>query len=85
MIKLLFLAVFMLILVSLGVALKNIIWPKDQHHAQKAFKALTWRIGMSLVLFVLLFLAVLSGLIQPQGIGARIEQVRQGGGVQAPR
>ncbi len=77
MIKILFLAIFIVILVSLALALRHIIWPKDQQHAQKAVQALTWRIGLSLLLFLLLFLAVFSGLLQPEGIGARIQQIRQ--------
>ena len=58
MIKILVLIVFLLILFNLGVALFHLVHPKDAEHSQKTVKALTFRIGLSLLLFIALVIAI---------------------------
>lgn len=67
---------FIAIIISLGSALFNLVKNPDGTENNKTAKALTVRIGLSLLLFILIFIAFASGLIQPHGIGARIEQYR---------
>lgn len=62
---------------SLGIALFNLVRHKEQEHSTKTAKALTYRMSFSLLLFVLLFVAYTTGMIKPQGIGARIQQLQQ--------
>ncbi len=76
-IKLLFIIAFIFIIISLGFALFNIVRHKDQDHSVRTAKALSYRIGISLILFILLFIAYATGMIKPQGIGARINQLQQ--------
>lgn len=40
----------------------------DGSNSDRLVKALTWRIGLSLVLFILLLVGTATGLIQPHGI-----------------
>ena len=44
---------------------------KDQGRGTRTARALTWRVGLSLALFVLLMAAFHFGLIPSQGISAR--------------
>ena len=64
---------FLLILLSLGSALFNIVKYKDQANAQKTLNALTLRITLSIVLFIFIFIAVANGWLEPHGLGARIQ------------
>lgn len=73
-IKLIAVLIFVAIIASLGKALFHLVKHSDAEHSQKTAKALTFRIGLSLGLFILLFLAVAAGLFRPSGIGARIQQ-----------
>jgi len=41
---------------------------KDKGKTDRVVKALTWRIGISLALFALLFIGQATGLIQPHGV-----------------
>ena len=41
---------------------------REPHGSKKTVRALTWRIGLSVGLFVLLLLAFATGLIEPHGI-----------------
>ena len=75
-IKSLVIIAFLIIIASLGSALFYMVKNKGQEQSEKTAKALTARIGLSLVLFILVFIAYATGLIKPQGIGARIEQQR---------
>jgi len=79
MIKIIVIACFLLIIASLGTALYNLIAKKPEEHSPKTVQALTVRIGLSLLLFIFVFIAFRSGLIEPHGIGAKIEQSRQAG------
>lgn len=72
LIKILIIAAFIAIVVSLGSALFHIVKHKDDADSKKAAKALTIRIGVSLGVFILLFIALATGLIQPHGIGTRL-------------
>lgn len=72
LIKTLTIIAFLAIVISLGSALFHIVKHKEDADSLKTAKALTTRIGLSVALFILLFIAYASGLIQPHGIGARM-------------
>lgn len=73
-IKIVAIVIFVAILASLGSALFHLVKRGDAEQSAKTAKALTYRIGLSLLLFLLLFLAFATGLLKPSGIGARISQ-----------
>ncbi len=58
--------IFIGILASLGSALAHLV--RGRGSSERTAKALTVRIGMSVGLFVLLFLLWWAGLIRPHGI-----------------
>ncbi len=62
--------IFAGILVSLGSALLYLI--KDHGTGKRTVKALTWRIGLSVSLFLLLLLAHQLGWIESTGITYRV-------------
>ncbi|GBF30902.1 hypothetical protein MnTg04_00853 [bacterium MnTg04] len=64
--RLLALIILLAIIVSLGSALRYLV--SDDGKTDRVVRALTWRIGMSVGLFVLLMVAWYFGLIQPHGI-----------------
>lgn len=55
-----------MILFSLGSGLYYLV--RDRSRSDRVVKALTWRIGLSLLLFVLLFVAFALGWIKPHGV-----------------
>ena len=57
---------FLLIFISLGSAL--IYMMKDKGKSNRTVKALAFRVGFSIALFVLILVAHHFGLIQPTGI-----------------
>jgi hypothetical protein len=61
--KLLILVVFAAILASLASGL--VFLYKDDHNSRRVVKSLTWRIGLSVGLFVILLLAYAAGLVEP--------------------
>jgi len=63
--KYLVIAMLVLIVISLGRALFFLTSSKAEDGA-KMVKALAWRIGLSVLLFVLLIVAYYSGWIEPQ-------------------
>jgi hypothetical protein len=65
--KYLVVAILVLILISLGKALFHLSSTKPDDGA-KMVKALAWRIGLSVALFVLLIVAYYSGWIDPQHV-----------------
>lgn len=77
MIKILVIIAFLLIIISLGSALLHLIKNKSADDSEKILKLLTFRIGLSVVLFIFVAIALLSGAIKPQGIGARMLQYHQ--------
>ena len=61
--------IIIIMLIILGVLLSGLIFlVRDQGHTRRTVKALSWRIGLSLALFLLLFLAFAMGWIQPHGL-----------------
>lgn len=64
--KTLVLLAILMILVSLGQAMYYLV--KDQGSQERTVRALSWRIGLSLGLILLLFLGYGVGLIQPHGL-----------------
>jgi Protein of unknown function (DUF2909) len=66
MIKLVIVFVLVAIVVSLGSGLFHLV--KDDGQSKRMVNALTVRIALSVLLFVLLFVAWRSGLISPHGI-----------------
>jgi cytochrome bd-type quinol oxidase subunit 2 len=67
MIKFLIVVVLVAIVFSLGSGLFHLV--KDDGQSKRMVNALTVRIALSVLLFVLLFVAWKSGLIEPHGIG----------------
>ncbi|HEX6928549.1 MAG TPA: DUF2909 domain-containing protein [Gammaproteobacteria bacterium] len=65
--KLLVALIFIAILFALGSAMLQLLNPKRKDRKGMA-KALTWRIGMSIVLFLFLLLAYQLGWIAPHAI-----------------
>jgi len=72
MIKVILIAIFLMILFSLGSALYHLVKHKEDGSSQKTVKALTFRIGLSVLLFIFLFILVATGIIKPHGIGSKI-------------
>ena len=66
MIKILIVVVLVAIVVSLGSGLFHLV--KDDGQSKRMVNALTVRIALSVLLFVLLFVAWKSGQIAPHGI-----------------
>ncbi|MDX1513422.1 MAG: twin transmembrane helix small protein [Gammaproteobacteria bacterium] len=64
--KILVIGIFIAILASLGSALVFLV--KDRGQSDRTAKALTLRIGISVCLFLLLFILWWLGLITPHGI-----------------
>ncbi len=64
--KIFVLIVFFGILASLGSAMVYLV--RDEGRADRTMWALTWRIGLSVLLFASLFVAYALGLIQPHGL-----------------
>ena len=64
--KILVAIAFILILGSLGSALFYLM--RDQGKSNRTVKSLTYRVGFSVALFLLILLAHHFGLIQPTGI-----------------
>lgn len=64
--KILVLIAFILIFVSMGSALVFLM--KDKGKSNRTVKALAFRVGFSVCLFLLILLANYFGLIQPTGI-----------------
>jgi hypothetical protein len=58
--------VFAVILLSLGSALWYLV--RGAGDSRRVVRALTWRIGLSIALFVLLMIAWYAGLIEPHGV-----------------
>lgn len=64
--RLLALLMLLAIIISLGSALRYLV--SDDGKTDRVLRMLTWRIGMSVGLFVLLMVAWYFGLIQPHDI-----------------
>jgi len=75
MLKIIIVLIFLSIITSLGIALYQLI--KNKKSSEKTVKALSYRIGISLTLFILLSIAFMTGLIQPTGIGMQMHLQKQ--------
>lgn len=64
--KILVIIILLAILGSLASGLVFLI--KDKGHSKRAVKALTWRISLSMGLFLLLMIGYATGLLRPHGI-----------------
>jgi succinate dehydrogenase/fumarate reductase cytochrome b subunit len=65
--KLIIVAFLILILYNLGAGLYYMMTDKGQ--SDRTVKALTWRIGLSVLLIVLVMLGIWSGVIKPHNLG----------------
>ena len=65
--KVLIVLFLLLILYNLGAGLYYMIVDKGQ--TKRTVNALTWRVGLSIALVVLVVLGIWSGVITPHGIG----------------
>jgi len=64
--KLFVILIMLVVLYSLGSGLYYLI--HDQGKSNRIVKALSWRIGLSLLLFILLLIGFALGIITPHGI-----------------
>lgn len=65
---------FILIIISLGSALFHLVKHKDQELSEKTVKALTFRITLSILLFIFLFIAIATGIFKPTGLGMQMHR-----------
>jgi Protein of unknown function (DUF2909) len=65
LVKLIVVLMLIAIVVSLGSALWQLA--RGTGDSGKMLRALTWRIGLSVALFILLFIAYYTGLLRPVG------------------
>jgi len=63
---------FILIIISLGSALFHLVRHNNQEHSRSTVKALTFRITLSILLFIFVFIAITTGLYKPLGIGTQM-------------
>lgn len=66
LIKTILIILLLLIFYALGSALFFLV--RDQGESDRTIKALTWRIGLSLVLFALLILGFAMGWLHPHAV-----------------
>lgn len=64
--KIFIILVMLIILFALGSGLVYLV--KDDGKGKRTVKALTWRIGISLVLFIFLIIGFSTGLISPHSV-----------------
>ena len=64
--KIVVLVLLAIVLISLGSALYHLVSNKGD--SDKLLKSLTWRIGLSVFIFILLFIGQAIGLIVPHGL-----------------
>ena len=64
--KIVIIALLLIVLFSLGTAMIHLVKGKGQ--SDKVVKALTWRIGLSVFIFILLLIGQATGLITPHGL-----------------
>lgn len=63
LVKAIILVMLAAILIALGSAVFAMLGPRRDHN--RMARALTWRISLSVLLFILLFVAFASGVLQP--------------------
>ncbi len=64
--KIFIILLLMTVIFSLGNALYHLV--NNKGNSDKLVKSLTWRIGLSVGIFILLLLGQAAGLIQPHGL-----------------
>jgi len=64
--KLVVIVLLLVVIFSLGQALFFLI--RDEGKSDRMMKSLTWRIGLSVFIFILLLIGQAMGLIQPHGL-----------------
>ena len=64
--KIVIVVLLLVVIFSLGQALFYLI--KDEGKSDRMLKSLTWRIGLSVFIFVLLLIGQATGLITPHGL-----------------
>jgi succinate dehydrogenase/fumarate reductase cytochrome b subunit len=69
LIKLLIVACLIAIVISLGQGLFHLV--NDKGESKKMVRSLTWRVALSVALFVLLLIAWSQGMIEPHGLGRK--------------
>src|SRR5262252_5377254 len=67
MVKLLIILFLIVIVYNLGAGLYYMM--TDKGKTDRTVKALTWRIGLSVFLILLVIVGILTGVIQPHGLG----------------
>lgn len=67
---------FILIIISLGSALFHLLNRKNEEPSEKTVKALTFRIALSILLFIFVFIAVATGMFKPHGLGVKMHMQR---------
>lgn len=77
--KIIIITLLVLIMFSLAMGLRYVC--VDRKNSTRAVRSLTWRVGLSVTLLILLFLGVWMGWIQPHGVGeipavAQVENVK---------
>lgn len=66
LVKLVIVLFLIVILYCLGSGLYYLV--RERGNSDRVVKALSWRIGLSILLFILLFVAFAFGLIKPHGV-----------------
>ena len=64
--KIIIVALLLVVVFSLGQALFFLIM--DESKSDRMLKSLTWRIGLSVFIFILLLIGQATGLITPHGL-----------------
>ena len=64
--KIFIIFLLLVVLISLGSALYHLV--NNKGDSDKLVKSLTWRIGLSIGIFILLLIGQAIGLIQPHGL-----------------
>lgn len=64
-IKLLIIALFLVVAIALFISGRAITQEKKRDDNSDAFRALSWRVGLSLLTFALLLIAMFMGAIKP--------------------
>lgn len=67
MVKFAIIGFLLVIIYNLGAGLYYMM--TDKGKTDRTVKALTWRIGLSMLLILLVMLGIYTGVIQPHGIG----------------
>ena len=65
LIKFLIVVTLIAIVISLGAGFFSLMRDKSDSQSRGTVRALSWRIGLSILLFVLIILGILTGAIEP--------------------